>query len=149
MKLLVLFFSLITTIYLPTILKAEDIKTYNIEASVNQFVIVNFEKAIVGTVIAQNRYGHMQVNKLSNKAIVILLNKNNDDNDAILKAFNGKILLSDNQCNKYLFNITISEKTKETKPQNMFINSLANSKAVCEPVNKNEEPLYQRTMMLK
>lgn len=130
------------------LLKAEGIDVSQVKAAVNQFVVIDFENPIVGMTIAYNRYGRMQVDSLSNKSLVILLNKNTDDADALYKAFKGKIIVSDNKCNKYLLNISVSQEKSSTEAKRINIQPKSKSSSTCDPANKEKSVLYKSTMML-
>lgn len=143
---LVLFVFIVSSV---SLLKAQDIEVYNTTASVNQFLVIDFESSIVGITIAQNRYGRMQVEQLSNKSLVILLNKNtDDDNEAIFKAFQGRILLSDDKCNKYLLNLKASKDANTFKPKHVIITPKYDSKNTCEEVVSDRPLPYKHAMML-
>ena len=133
-----------------SLLKARDIEIYNTTASVNQFLVIDFKNPIVGITIAQNRYGRMQIEQLSNKSLVILLNKNIDDNNEAIyfKAFQGRILLSDDKCNKYLLNLKAEKDQNTTKPKHVIITPKYESKNTCEEVVSDRPLPYKHSMML-
>ncbi|UQY79845.1 hypothetical protein HAV_00022 [Candidatus Hepatincola sp. Av] len=148
MKLRILYIMLLLFISTLKFVKAEEIEVSSIKASVNQFIVIDFENAIVGMTVAYNRYGRMQVDSLSNKSLVLLLSRNTDDTDAIYKAFKGKIILSDNKCNKYLLNISVSQEKNNTEAKHISIKPKNKSSDTCESANKEKSVLYKSTMML-